>query len=57
MMICKSCNVPMLRVMSFSMDKQEKFFQCPKCRSGTRRVRIKESELNFGEEIHRKGGR
>lgn len=53
MTLCKNCYIPMVGVMSFSKDKHEKFCQCPKCRGETRRVQIKNSELNFGEMLHR----
>lgn len=52
MTLCKNCYIPMVG-MSFSKDKHEKFCQCPKCRGENRRVQIKNSELNFGEVLHR----
>lgn len=39
----------MVSVMSFSKDKHEKFCYCPKCRGETKRQRIRDEELNFGE--------
>lgn len=53
MTLCKNCYIPMVGVMSFSKDRHEKFCQCPKCRSATKHMRIKDSELNFGEVLHR----
>lgn len=53
MTICKNCNMIMVGVMSFSKDKHEKFCQCPKCRGETKHVQIKDSELNFGEILHK----
>lgn len=53
MILCKNCYIPMVGVMSFSKDKHEKFCQCPKCRGETKHMRIKDSELNFGEVLHR----
>lgn len=53
MTICKNCNMIMVEVMSFSKDKHEKFCQCPKCRGETKHVQIKDSELNFGEILHK----
>ena len=51
MQLCKNCNVLMKPIMSFSKDKHEKFNRCPKCYGETRHQRIKDSELNFGEEL------
>ncbi len=49
MQICKYCCVPMVGVMSFSKDKHEKFCRCPKCHSETKRQKIRNDDLNFGE--------
>ena len=53
MQLCKDCYVPMIGVMSFS-----KFCRCPKCRGETRRRKLRDDELNFGEvlsrELHKK---
>lgn len=49
MTICKTYSIPMVSVMSFSKDKHEKFCYCLKCRGETKRQRIREEELNFGE--------
>lgn len=43
----------MPEVMSSSKDKHEKFCQYPKCRKETKHIPIKDSELNFGEVLHR----
>lgn len=43
----------MIGVMSFSKDKHEKFCRCPKCRAETRHTKLDDSELNFGEYLHR----
>lgn len=53
MKICKVCNVPMVNVMSFSRDKQEKFYRCQKCYNETRHQKIKDSELDFEEVLHK----
>lgn len=53
MTLCKICCIPMERVMSFSKDKHEKFCKCPICRRETKHVQIMDSELNFGEVLHR----
>ena len=43
----------MVGVMSFSKGKHEKFCRCPKCKTETRHIRLDDSELNFGEYLHR----
>ena len=52
-MICRDCNVLMKQVMSFSKDKHEKFCKCPKCDGETRHRKLKDSELDFGEELNK----
>ena len=58
MIICKTCNVPMQPVMSFSKDNREKFYRCPKCYEETKHQKIKDGELVFGEvldkEMHKR---
>ena len=58
MISCKNCNSPMEGVMSFSKEKNEKFFRCKKCNAETRHQRIKNDELDFGEvldkELHKR---
>lgn len=51
MVICKKCLVPMRSVMSFSIEKREKYYQCPKCRERTKSVSLKDFELTFGEKV------
>lgn len=53
MVVCKNCYIPMIGIMSFSKDKHEKFCRCPKCYSETRRIKINDNELSFGEVLHR----
>mgnify|MGYP004494088461 CR=1 FL=1 len=53
MVVCKNCYIPMIGIMSFSKDKHEKFYRCPKCYSETRRIKINDNELSFGEVLHR----
>lgn len=48
MIICKDCYVPMVGVMSFSKDKHEKFYRCPKCFNETKHQKIKDNELYSG---------
>ena len=40
MVICRTCNIPMQTVMSFSKDKHEKFCKCPKCFFGIKASKI-----------------
>ena len=58
MVICRTCNIPMQPVMSFSSDKHEKFDRCPKCFGETKHRKINDNELMFGEvldkEIHKR---
>ena len=58
MTICKDCYVPMIGVMSFSKDKHEKFYRCPKCFGETKHRKLRDDELVFGEllskEIHKR---
>lgn len=58
MQLCKDCYVPMIPVMSFSKDKHEKFYRCPKCYEETRHNILKDNELVFGEvlnkEVHKR---
>ena len=58
MVICRTCNIPMQPVMSFSKDKHEKFGRCPKCFGETRHKKLRENYLDFGEvldkEMHKR---
>ena len=49
MIICRTCNIPMQPVMSFSKNKHEKFDRCPKCFGETKHRKINDNELMFGE--------
>ena len=49
MQLCKDCYVPMIGVMSFSNDKHEKFYRCPKCFGETKHRKLRDDELVFGE--------
>ena len=53
MTICKDCYVPMVGVMSFSKDKNEKFCRCPKCYEETKHKKLRDDELDFGEELNK----
>ena len=53
MVICRTCNIPMQPVMSFSKDKHEKFDRCPKCFGETKHVKLSDDELTFGEILHK----
>lgn len=56
-MICKDCCVPMQNIMSFSSDKHEKFYRCPKCFGETKHTKIKDDDLDFGELLHKEMNR
>ena len=49
MQLCKDCYVPIIGVMSFSKDKHEKFYRCPKCFGETKHRKLRDDELVFGE--------
>ena len=53
MVICRTCNIPMRPVMSFSKNKHEKFCKCPKCYCETKHVKLRDDELTFGEILHK----
>ena len=53
MIICRTCSIPMQPVMSFLKDKHEKFDLCPKCYSETKHQKLRDGELNFGEELNK----
>ena len=53
MTICRDCNIPMQPVMSFSKGKNEKFDRCPKCFGETKHRKIRDDELDFGEELNK----
>lgn len=53
MQICKDCFISMVSVMSFSKDKHERFYRCPKCYVEIKHQRIEEDELDFGEVLHK----
>ena len=53
MVICRTCNIPMQPVMSFSKDKHEKFCKCPKCFSELKHQKLDDNELTFGEVLHK----
>ena len=48
-MICKTCDIPMRSVMSFSQDKYEKFNKSLKCYSKTKHQKLNDNEMTFGE--------
>ena len=53
MTICRTCNILMRPVMSFSKDKHEKYNRCPKCFGETRHKKLQDEELDFGEVLSR----
>lgn len=53
MTICKDCYIPMASIMSFSKDRHEKFYRCPKCFSETKHKKLRDDELVFGELLNK----
>ena len=53
MQFCKDCNIKMKGVVSFSMDKHEKFDRCPKCFGETKHKKLRDAELDFGEVLNK----
>ena len=53
MQFCKDCNIKTKGVVSFSMDKHEKFNKCPKCHGETKHVKLRDDELTFGELLYK----
>ena len=53
MVICRTCNIPMQTVMSFSKDKHEKFDCCPNCFGETKHRKLRDDNLDFGEVLHK----
>ena len=53
MIICKDCYIPMVGVMSFSKDKNEKFCRCPKCYEETKHKKLRDDELVFGKVLNK----
>ena len=56
-MICRDCSVPMQNIMSFSSDKHEKFYRCPKCFGETKHTKIKDDDFDFVELLHKEMNR
>lgn len=56
MQVCKKCYTPMVGVMSFSKDKNERFCRCPKCRGETKHQRIinNDFEAMLDNELHKR---
>ena len=42
-----------IRIMSFSKNKHEKFNHCPKCFGETRHKKLRDNNLDFGEVLSR----
>ena len=53
MIIGKSCNVAVQRIMSFSKGKREKVCRWPKCYEETKHRKLTDDDLNFGEVLHK----
>ena len=53
MLICRTCDIPMQPVMSFSKDKYEKFCRCPKCYEETKNKKLRDDDLDFVEVLNK----
>ena len=53
MFVCKTCNIPMVKVLSFSKDKHERYCRCPKCMEETKHQKVRDTEFTFGEILNR----
>lgn len=53
MQLCRICYTSMIGVMSFSKEKNEKFYRCKKCCGETKHQRIKDDELDFRDVLHK----
>ena len=38
-----------IRIMSFSKNKHEKYNKCPRCYGETKHMKLRDDELTFGE--------
>ena len=57
MIICKTCNISMQPIMSFSSDKHGRFCRCPKCFGETKHKKLRDDDLNFGEVLDKVSGK
>ena len=53
MILCKDCGIPMVNVMHFEMENNQKYNQRPKCKQDTKHVKLRDSELVFGEILNK----
>lgn len=53
MVFCKNCGIVMKEVMSFSKDKRERFYKCPKCYDETKHNLLNDKDLDFEEVLHK----
>ena len=53
MTFCRDCNALMQPVMSFSKDKHEKFYRCPRCHDETKHKKLQDDKLSFGEVLNK----
>ena len=42
-----------IRIISFSKNKHEKFCMCPRCRGETKHQKLRDDESDFGEVLSR----
>lgn len=53
MILCKDCGIPMVSVMHFGRENNQKYNQCPKCKQETKHVKLQDSELVFREILNK----
>ena len=47
MIICRTCNITMQPVISFSSDKHEKFYRRHICHDETKHKKLRDDDLTF----------
>ena len=53
MILCNDCGIPMVSVMHFERENNQKYNQCPKCKQETKHVRLLDKDINFEEELNK----
>lgn len=53
MIICRTCNITMQPVISFSSDKHEKFYRRHICHDETKHKKLRDDDLTFGEVLNK----
>ena len=53
MVLCNNCRVMMIPTMSFSQHGNKKYYRCPRCYAESRKYRLDNNELSFGEYLNK----